>query len=122
LLAGAPGLNETVFLHRPSRSLLVSDLLFNVQEPANFVTGLVLRVMGTHGRLAMSRAWRRYTRDRQALKASLEKMLAWDFTRILPAHGAIHESADAPDRARAALAWALAPTRAPRQRRVPARG
>jgi hypothetical protein len=112
LVAGAPGVNETVFLHRPSRSLLVTDLLFNVREPANFVTGLVLRVMGTRGRLAMSRAWRRYTRDREALKASLENVLAWDFTRILPGHGAIHESPDAPRDARAAMAWAVRESRA----------
>jgi len=107
LIAGAPRLNETVFLHRPSRSLLVTDLLFNVSEPANFMTGLVLRMMGTRGRLAMSRAWRRYTRDRKALKASLEQVLSWDFGRILPGHGAVFESDEAPVKARAALAWGL---------------
>jgi hypothetical protein len=107
LIEGAPGLNETVFFHRPSRTLLVSDLLFNIEQPANFVTKVVLNVMGTRGRLAMSRAWRRYTKDRDKLRASVEKVLDWDFARILPAHGAVFESAQAPKHAKAALAWAL---------------
>lgn len=107
LVEGAPKLNEVVFLHRPSGTLLVSDLLFNVTQPANFMTGLVLNLAGTKGRLAMSRAWRRYTKDRPALKASLEKILAWPFTRILPGHGDVFEDPAAAGKARAALAWAL---------------
>jgi hypothetical protein len=107
LIEGAPGLNETVFFHRPSRTLLVSDLLFNIEQPANFVTKVVLNVMGTRGRLAMSRAWRRYTKDRDKLRASVQKVLDWDFARILPAHGAMFESPQAPKHAEAALAWAL---------------
>jgi hypothetical protein len=119
LIEGAPGLNETVFLHRPSRTLLVSDLLFNVRDPANFMTKMVLNMMGTRGRLAMSRAWRRYTKDREKLRASLEKVLAWDFNRILPGHGAVFESAQAPKHAKAALSWALAGSR-PASRAGPA--
>jgi hypothetical protein len=108
LIAGAPKLNEVAFLHKPSGSLLVSDLLFNVRQPANFVTGLVLSLAGTKGRLAMSRAWRGYTKDRAELRASLEKILAWRFSRIVPGHGDVFEDPAAVDRARAALAWALA--------------
>lgn len=107
LIEGAPGLNETVFLHRPTRSLMVTDLLFNILRPANLMTRLALTMTGTNGHLAMSRLWRRYTKDRTALKASLQKVLAWDFQRILPAHGDIVEGADAVDRARQALAWGL---------------
>jgi glyoxylase-like metal-dependent hydrolase (beta-lactamase superfamily II) len=92
VIRGAPSMNEVVFLHRPSRTLLASDLVFNVREPTGFATGLLLRVMGTHKRLAQSRLWRRYTKDRAALRQSLEKMLAWDFDRVLPGHGAPLES------------------------------
>ena len=107
LIEGAPGLNELVFLHRSSRSLLVSDLLFNIRRPANFPARIVLTLMGTRGRLAMSRAWHRFTKDREALRASIEKLLAWDFERILPGHGAIYEHPQARKHAQAALAWAL---------------
>jgi hypothetical protein len=116
LLAGAPALSEVVFFHRPSRSLLCADLLFNVRRPETFSTRLVLSLMGTNGRLAMSRVWRFYTKDRLALRASLEHMLEWDFARLVPAHGEIHpaeseggaaRAVDARADIRAALAWAL---------------
>ena len=108
LIEGAPGLSETVFFHRPTRSLLVSDLLFNIVHPANLMTKLILTMTGTRGRLAMSRLWRRYTRNRRALKASVERVLSWDFERLLPAHGDILEGPSVKDEARSALAWALA--------------
>ena len=108
-LPGAPKLNEVVFLHRASRSLLVSDLLFNVTAPDNWATALVLRLMGTYKRLGPSRLLRwRLTRDRRALKAGVERMLAWDFVRVLPGHGDVFESPDARAQVRASLGWVLA--------------
>jgi hypothetical protein len=86
-LAGAPGLGEVVFFHRPSRTLLVTDLVFNVQRPANVATACLLTLTGTRGRLAKSRVWRFLTKDRAALSASIARVLAWDFTRVLMAHG-----------------------------------
>jgi hypothetical protein len=35
---GAPQLGEVVFLHEPSKTLLVTDLVFNVLDPANLQT------------------------------------------------------------------------------------
>ena len=110
-LAGCAPLGEVVFLHAASRSLLCSDLLFNIRHPANRATRFVLTLMGTNGRFAMSRLMRRYTKDRRALAASLEQMLAWDFARVIPGHGEIFEAegGDAAPAVRAALAWALRP-------------
>ena len=108
-LPGAPKLNEVVFLHRPSRSLLVTDLLFNVTAPDNWATALILRLMGTYKRLGPSRLLRwRLTKDRRALKAGVERMLAWDFARVLPGHGDVFESPDAREQVRASLGWVLA--------------
>jgi glyoxylase-like metal-dependent hydrolase (beta-lactamase superfamily II) len=108
-LGGAPKLNEVVFLHRASRSLLVTDLLFNVTAPDNWVTGLALRLMGTYKRLGPSRLLRwRLTKDRRALKASVERMLVWDFVRVIPGHGDVFESPDAREQARTSLGWVLA--------------
>ena len=44
----------------------------------------------------------------RALKAGVERMLAWDFVRVLPGHGDVFESPGARRRARAALGWVLA--------------
>lgn len=111
-LAGAPKLNEVVFFHRASRSLLVADLLFNVTAPDGWMTGLILRIMGTYKRLGPSRLLRyRLTKDRRALKADVERMLTWDFVRVLPGHGDLFEASDpslARERVRAALDWVVA--------------
>jgi hypothetical protein len=42
LLAGAPLLNEVVFHHRPSRTLICTDLLFNVTHAATWMTSVAL--------------------------------------------------------------------------------
>ena len=107
-LAGAPKLNEVVFFHRASRSLLLTDLLFNVTAPDGWMPALFLWLMGTYKRLGSTRLVRRQIKDRRASKASLERMLAWDFDRVLPAHGEVLEGPDARERARAALAWVVA--------------
>lgn len=111
-LPGAPRLNEVVFLHRGSRSLLVTDLLFNVTAPDGWMAALMLRVLGIYKRLGPSRLLRwLLTKDRRALKAGVERMLAWDFVRVLPGHGDVFEAGDpgsARQRVRASLGWVLA--------------
>jgi hypothetical protein len=103
LIEGAPALNEVVFFHRASRTLIASDLVFNIVEPPNFMTKLVLSLVGARGRLAQSRAWRFMARDRVAVTASFERILGWGFERLVPAHGEVVEAG-----ARAALGLALA--------------
>ena len=102
-LAGCPSLRETVFFHGATRTLVCSDLLFNVRAPRGWATKLVLTLAGTRGRFAMSRAWWRYAADRAALGASLARMLEWPFTRVMVGHGDVLEADDAPARVRAAI-------------------
>ncbi len=105
-VAGAPKLDEVVFFHRASRSLVVTDLVFNVQQVQGWVTGLVLRMVGAHKRLAQSRAMRMLVRDRAAAAASARTILGWGFERIVMAHGEIVEH-DARARMTEALRWML---------------
>jgi len=86
-IAGAPKLNEIAFFHRPSRTLVVSDLVFNVRTPANRPTAVLLSMMGTRGQLAQSYFWRFSVRDKKAAAASISRILDWDFCRVLMAHG-----------------------------------
>jgi hypothetical protein len=106
-IEGAPKLSEVVFFHRATRSLLVSDLFFNMTEPETWATGLVLRMMGTYKRFGRSRAWNVYGKDRPALKKSVEKVMEWDFVRVLPAHGGSFETAQTRADTRAAAGWFL---------------
>jgi hypothetical protein len=109
LIKGAPRLDEVVFCHRRTGTLIATDLVFNVRDPQGWATRLALRSFGTLGRFAQSRLWRWwYAQDRAAVRASLAKILSWDFDRVLMAHGDPVET-DARERLRAALLPALAP-------------
>ncbi len=51
--------------------------------------------------------WRSVTKDRAAAGRSVERMLEWDFDRVVLAHGDFIEGDDARERARDALWWML---------------
>jgi len=52
LLAGIPFTNEVVFFHRPSATLILSDLAFNFDDHSPPLTRLFARLGGTHGRVS----------------------------------------------------------------------
>jgi hypothetical protein len=104
-LHGAPSIDEFLVYHAASRTLVVTDLVFNVRRAVNFATWLVFAlVAGTLGRLAPSRVWRWAVKDRRAFRASLTRALALDCERVVVAHGELVERD-----AKAALSTALAP-------------
>lgn len=107
-IAGAPGIDEYAFFHRATRSLVLTDLVFNVTRPEGWLAHLLFYLGGTHKRLAASRIWRLKVVDRAAFAASIERLLALPFETLVMAHGEIvaHE---ARERLGQALAWALAP-------------
>jgi hypothetical protein len=105
-IAGAPAFDEYVFFHRPSRTLVVTDLVFNLQ-PDGLLAHLVLFVVGCHGKLAQSRVWRFGVKDRVAACESAQAVLGLPFDTLVMAHGEIVR-ADAPARLGQALRW-LAP-------------
>lgn len=89
LIEGVPRLSESVFLHRPSRTLLVSDLVFNLTHLQSWASRFAFSLMGASGRVAQGPEWRLLRRDKQAARQSIERLLAWDFDRLVPAHGEI---------------------------------
>jgi hypothetical protein len=104
-IAGAPELHEFVFLHRPSATLIVTDLVFNIHEARGLLTPLILRMVGAWRRFDQSKLWRRYTKDRAAAAAAVDRLLALEFRRIIPAHGDVLEGDDARERLAGALTW-----------------
>jgi Domain of unknown function (DUF4336) len=85
-------LNEIEFLHRPTRTLITGDLCFNIGPDSALLTRLLAWGPRLRPRLGPSVAFRFGVRDRDAARRSLERLLAWDFDRILPGHGEIVES------------------------------
>jgi hypothetical protein len=92
LIHGYPILNEVAFFHRASRTLLVSDLAFNIRSDSSFATRMAFRLVGGYGRLGPSALERWLVRDHVAARRSLERVLAWDFDRVIVAHGHVEES------------------------------
>ena len=108
LIEGVPKAEELVFLHESTGTLIVTDLLFQIRYPVNTMTKVVLWMAGVNGgKLAQSRLWRSVTKDRAAAGRSVQKMLEWDFRRVVLAHGDFVEGSDAPQRTRDALWWML---------------
>lgn len=106
-LAGTRNWNECVFYPVGKGTLICSDLVFNVRESPNFSTDLLLRVIGVRHKLAQSRTQRwLMVRNRAEYARSIEKVLAWDFERIIMAHGRVVKS-DGKAGLRRALRWAL---------------
>lgn len=103
-IQGAPAMTEHVFLHEPSRSLVVTDLMFNVHRCDSVGMRVVLRLVGAWDRTAQSAAWRWFVKDRAAAARSARRVLDLDFERVVVAHGDVVED-DARERTRRALAW-----------------
>lgn len=92
-IAGAPRMNEIVFCHRASRTLLLTDLCFNMRHSDSGVTRLFMRLMGGYGRFGPSRLARHVMmRDKAAVRASVLRVLALDFDRVVVTHGEVLES------------------------------
>ncbi len=91
-LEGFPLANECVFLHRPSSTLIATDLAFNFGSEAPLGTRLLIRLAGRLGELAPTRLERLLIRDPVAFRRSLDRVLEWSFDRVIVSHGEIVES------------------------------
>lgn len=105
LVHGSRWMREVIFFDRGSRTLIVTDIIENYGDHSQHVPWQ-LRFWWT-----LFRMWNRPSpapeyqlgwRDKPAARASLTRALAWDFERIVLAHGELIER-DA--RAQAERAW-----------------
>lgn len=91
VMVGFSVVHEVVFFHRPSKTLIMTDLAFNIGPRSPLRTRMAFRLLGAYGRLSISPVERFLIRDRQSFKASLERVLAWPFERVIVAHGEVLE-------------------------------
>lgn len=90
--AGRPYENEVTFFHRASRTLILCDLAFNFGPSAPLTTRIWMRLILSYGRFGPSKLDPLLIRDRPAARASLRKILEWNFDRVIVAHGDVLES------------------------------
>jgi hypothetical protein len=87
MLRGMPRLNEVAFLHRASRTLILTDLAFNLGPEMPLLSRVLLTLNGCYCRFGPSRLLKTTIKDRPALRRSLDRVLAWDFDRVIVSHG-----------------------------------
>jgi len=105
-MRGAPRVNEVVFYHPRSRTLVVTDLAFNLARGGSFMTRIFTGLMGMAGRFTTSRFMKLMYRDRAAAAESARRVFVWDFDRVILTHGEIVETG-AKEQLGPQLAWLL---------------
>jgi hypothetical protein len=82
-------LDETVFVHRATRTVVSSDLTENFATSPHWPTRMYLKASGVYGKVGWPRVLRIVYRDRAAASRSLDTLLEHPFDRIVIAHGDI---------------------------------
>ena len=104
-------LTEVEFFHRPSKTLILADLIesFEPQKLASWRFRLLSRLGGVRAPGAMPRDMR-LTFRKQDLRTAVEAMIAWNPERVIIAHGRWFPEQGAHELARA-FDWLLTATR-----------
>lgn len=84
---GMPRINEVVFLHPASRSLILTDLAMNFGPGISWIVALLIKLDGNWCRLSPTRFGRSQMKDRAAVRESIDTILSWDFDRVIVGHG-----------------------------------
>lgn len=92
-IEGAPFYNEVVFYHPKTKSLIVSDLATNFQHSDSAMTKFFLTLLGSYRHFGWTKTEKRlFIKDKAAFYRSLDKVLSFDFDRVIMAHGEIVET------------------------------
>lgn len=111
---------ELVFCHKPERTLIQADLIFNLPADEQYsktgesassglLTKLFSSFQNTKGTAALQKRFIWYVAsggDRDAFTRSIRRIDSWDFDRIIPCHGDVIETAGK-DIFRKVLVWHL---------------
>jgi hypothetical protein len=90
-LTGFDSLNECVFFHPASHTLILTDTAFHFDESFPALTQFAARVIGGYKNLSPSILEKIATTEKEKVRISVEKVLDWDFERVIVAHGSIIE-------------------------------
>ena len=88
-------IRETVLFHRPSRSLVTADLLYNYQSEHGAGEKAFFRLLGCYGAPGVVFYRRFAIRDKAAVRELVEQVRTWNPQRIVMGHGRIIEDSAA---------------------------
>ena len=96
--------NEIVFYHPSTKTLIITDSAFNFDDSFPLVTQLAARIIDSYQTLKPSWLEKVAIKDKELVKQSIAKILAWDFDRVIMGHGKIVE-VDAKQQLTAGYQW-----------------
>ncbi len=82
-------LQEIALFHRPTRTLITSDLAFNIQSTAGLVSRVMLRLNDSYKSFGPSRVCRSHITEPRMARADVDAILALHPERVVMAHGEI---------------------------------
>ncbi len=89
LIDGMPQVREHVFLHKPSRTLIVADLVFNFGHSTGWTSFFRRALMGVKTHPDAARLYPLQVKNRDAYDRSIRELLTWDFDRIIVGHNEV---------------------------------
>ena len=103
---GSHANKELVFRYKPDRTMIEADMMFNLPATEQYsksgqkaTDGLLTRFFTGFQNTAGSATWQKRflwfvasSKDRPGFNASVHKIAAWDFDRIIPCHGDVIEN------------------------------
>lgn len=103
-MEGLPQLDETVWFHPLTGTLVLTDLLFCINGDRSLFVRAIARAVGVHKRLAMSRTMKALIKDRAALARSVAPLRSLELRRVIVAHEEIVDR-DAARKLSTAFTW-----------------
>ncbi len=98
-------LGETVLFHPVSKTLITVDLVENFSHCDHAPTRWYLKLGGIYGRVGWHRLLQLVYRNKSKARASVDRILALPFERVLVAHGNRNIEHDARNALREGLRW-----------------
>ena len=89
LVEGLPMLSESVWFHRGTATLIVTDILQWTQGDVPWSARLYAQMQGVRRALAVPRTLRWAVRDPMAVRRAFEAILRWPIKRLIIAHNMI---------------------------------
>ncbi|KAL7270806.1 hypothetical protein RUND412_006469 [Rhizina undulata] len=94
---------EIAFLHKPDRTLIEADLLFNLYAHEQYcksgedpTSGVWTKIMhyftNIHGKGQQRFIWYAAAKDKVSFAESARRVAGWEFDKIIPCHGDVVES------------------------------
>ncbi|NER19929.1 MAG: DUF4336 domain-containing protein [Symploca sp. SIO1C2] len=106
---GYSPLNEWVFFHTESNTLIITDIAYYFDAFSSPIMQLLTKLFGGYQQLRPSFLEKIATHDKEQVKQSIKRILSWDFERVIMAHGSILEQ-DAKQQFQLGYEWFLGET------------